>query len=79
MFKNLVNDKVIKFDYINLNENKNLFKYCELADVNLLKIPHSNMKNYVMNYLYMSKNLKDREIMLFTFLYDFKSQQKYLP
>ena len=79
MSKDWVDNKIIQFDYTDLNDKESLMRYCELADINLTSIPHSNMKNYVMNYLYMSKDLKDREIIVFMFLYDFKSQQKYLP
>ena len=79
MSKNWVEDKIIQFDYTNLNDKNNLMRYCELADINLSKIPHSKMKNYVINNLLMSNDLKCNDKYLFMFLYDLKSQQKYLP
>ena len=79
MTKKEVTNKVIQFDYSDLYNKTKLMKYCELANISLSGIHHSNMKNYVMNYLYMSKDLKPNDILIFIFLYDFKSQQKYLP
>ena len=78
MTKKEITNKVIQFDYTDLHTKTKLMKYCELANFNLSSVPHSKMKNYVMNYLYMNKDLKPNEILIFIFLYDFKSQQKYL-
>ena len=66
--------------YSDLNNKENLFRYCEYVDsINLKKVNHSKIKNYVMNYLYMIEELTSAEKYLFCFLYDFKSQQKFLP
>lgn len=79
MLKDKSQNIVIPYNYENLKDKDNLIKYCKLADFNLSSISHSKMKNYVMHYLYMIEELNPSEKLLFTFLYDFKSQQKYLP
>jgi len=66
--------------YSDLNNKENLFMYCKYVDtINLKKINHSKLKNYVTNYLYMVEELTSAEKYIFIFLYDFKSQQKFLP
>jgi len=56
-----------------------LMEYCKLNDIDLRTIHHSRMKNYVMNNLYCADELSENEKFLFTFLYDLKAQQRYLP
>jgi len=79
MPKNKSENIVIPYSYENLQDKDNLINYCKLADFNLSSISHSKIKNYVMHYLYTIEELNPSEKHLFTFLYDFKSQQKYLP
>lgn len=72
-------NKVIENNYDNLNIRDHLMKYCEMNDIDLRTIHHSRMKNYVMNYLYSADELSDNEKFIFTFIYDLKAQQRYLP
>jgi len=71
--------KKINHLYKWLTEKNNLIKYCKESDVSLKEFNHSKLKNLITNELYSIKELKDNEKFLFLFLYDLKSQQKYLP
>jgi len=72
-------NKVIEFQYENLDNPTELMNFCEMSNVNLKTLQHSKIKNYVMNNLYLADELNDSDKILFTFIYDYISQQKYLP
>jgi hypothetical protein len=72
-------NKVIQFNYSNLTKENNILEYSRLASFDLKSIPHSKMKNYVTNFLCMTEELSSAEKYIFYFLYDLKSQQRYLP
>jgi len=72
-------NKVIENNYDNLHIKEKLMEYCELNDIDIRTIHHSRIKNYVMNNLYCADELSENEKFLFTFLYDLKAQQRYLP
>lgn len=70
---------VIEFEYENLDDITELMYFCDMSEINLKTLQHTKMKNYVMNNLYLADELNDSDKVLFTFIYDYKSQQKYLP
>lgn len=72
-------NKVIENSYDNLHIKEKLMEYCEKNDIDLRTIHHSRIKNYVMNSLYCADELSENEKFLFTFIYDLKAQQRYLP
>jgi hypothetical protein len=74
-----MSNKIIDFSYQDIETKNGLMDYCKLSDVDIRNIHHSKIKNYVMNSIYCSDELSDNEKLLFTFIYDLKAQQKYLP
>ncbi len=72
-------NKIINFNYLDLGSKQWLMNHCELSDINLKSFHHSKIKNYVMNSLYCTDELSDNEKLVYTFIYDLKAQQKYLP
>jgi len=70
--------KVIPFEYEELYDEDKLYEYCKLADFKFKTINTSSMKNYVTNFLFMVEELSSAEKYIFYFLYDLKSQQRYM-
>lgn len=63
--------------YENLNTTEWVMMYCKVSDINIRKINHSKPKNNVMNRIHCS-DINQTAKNIFIFLYDLKSQQKYL-
>lgn len=74
-----MSNEIIDFNYESINTIDWLMEHCIKADFDIRSIHHSKIKNYVMNPIYIADELSDNEKVLFTFIYDLKAQQKYLP